>query len=63
MRRSVLIASLLLALIAVLHLVRLVFGVSLQIAGDEVSRVVSLLAILVFGGSAAYLWKDTRSDK
>lgn len=63
MRRSVLVASLLLGLIAVLHLVRLVFGVSLQIAGDEVSSVVSVVAILVFGGSAAFLWKDTRSDR
>lgn len=58
MKRSYTIAIILLSLIAILHLIRLVFGVSLQIRGEEVSKVVSVVAILVFGGSAWYLWKD-----
>ncbi len=58
MKRSLTIAILLLGLIALLHLIRLVFGVSLQIDGEEVSKVVSVIAILVFGGSAWYLWKE-----
>ena len=58
MKRSVIVAAVLLALIAVLHFVRIVFGISLKIADDEVSYVFSIAAILTFGLAAVYLWRD-----
>ncbi len=58
MKKSVVLACVLLSLIAAAHLVRLVFDVSLKIAGDEVSVWVSAAAIVIFGGAAVLLWRD-----
>ncbi len=60
MNKSVVLACILLCFIAAAHLVRLLFGVSLKIAGEEVSVWVSVAAIVIFGAAAALLWRDCR---
>ena len=60
MKRSSLVAIVLLALIALAHLVRLVVGAQATVGGVAVPMWASGVGILVAGGVALLLWRDRR---
>jgi len=53
-------AALFLALVALAHLLRVVLGISVTIGGVGVPGWVSLLACVVTGGLAGWLWWEGR---
>ena len=58
MKPAILIAALLLSLVAVAHLLRIVFGVGFIVGGVTVSMLPSGVAVLVAGGVAFALWRE-----
>ena len=60
MTQPTLIAALLLTLVAVAHLLRVVFGVDATVGGTVVPMWVSVAATVVAGGVALMLWRDRR---
>ena len=53
-------ASLFLALVSLAHLLRVVLRISVTIGGVSVPGWVSLLARIVTGGLAGWLWREGR---
>ncbi len=61
MTRATLIAAVLLALVAVAHLLRMLFNMEATIGGVAVPMWVSVIATVVAGGVALLLWRDGRA--
>ncbi len=61
MSRTTLIAAVMLALVALAHLVRFLFKVEATIGGVAVPMWVSVLATVVAGGVALQLWREGRT--
>lgn len=59
--KPTLIAAIILAAIALLHLVRLVLGWALVVGTLEVPMWPSVLVVLVFGGLSLLLWKEVQA--
>ncbi len=59
--RPTLIAALLLALVAVAHLLRVLFNLEATIGGVAMPMWVSLVAAAVAGSVAILLWRDGRA--
>lgn len=57
MKQPVLFASLLLTLVAVAHLLRLVYQLPLTVGTTSIPMWVSGVAVIVTGGLAVWLWK------
>lgn len=60
MKPASLIAILLFALVAVSHLIRLIFRLEVVVAGAIVPMWVSVLGFIVTGALAVALWRETR---
>jgi hypothetical protein len=60
MRSSTVFALLLLVLVAVGHVVRILFGIEVSIGGDNVPVWWSVPAAILFAVAAALLWRDNR---
>jgi len=58
MKPATLLTSVVMTLIAVLHLVRFLLGVEVIVAGAAVPVWVSVPATLLFGGLALGLWRE-----
>ena len=58
MKMGTLLAIIFLVVVAVLHLLRLLFGVTIVIGGTPVPLWVSILAFLVSGILAGMLWRE-----
>ena len=61
MTRATLIAAVLLGLVAVGHLLRILFNVEVTIGGVAVPMWVSVIGTLVAGGVAILLWREHRA--
>ncbi len=61
MNQATLIVTILLALVAVLHLLRLVFNVSVVIGTVVIPLWASAVGFVVAGGLAVILWRQNRS--
>jgi hypothetical protein len=61
MTRTTLIAAVLLAFVAVAHLLRILFNIEATIGGVAVPMWVSVVATLGAGGVALLLWYDRRA--
>lgn len=61
MTRPTLIAAILLALVAVAHLLRMLFNMEATLGGVAVPMWVSVIATVVAGGVAMLLWRDRRA--
>jgi hypothetical protein len=61
MTRPTLIAAVLLALVAVAHLLRMLLNMEATIGGVAVPMWVSVIATVVAGGVAILLWRDRRA--
>ena len=59
--KPTLIAAIILAAIALLHLLRLVLGWVLVVGTLEVPMWPSVLVVLVFGGLSLLLWKEVQA--
>jgi hypothetical protein len=57
------IATVLLALVALLHLLRLIFGVEAVVGGRLIPMWPSGLATLIAGGVALQLWRESRPKR
>lgn len=57
------IAIVIFALVAVLHVLRLIFGWEAVINGMVVPIWASVLAIIIAGGLAVMLWRESRPEK
>jgi hypothetical protein len=60
MRPVSLIVSVLLLLIAVIHLLRIVFGVEVIVGGTAVPMWISLIGCVVTAALAVLLWRESR---
>jgi hypothetical protein len=60
MTKTTLVATTLLALVAVAHVVRLIFKAEATIGGATVPMWASVLAAVVAGGVAVQLWREHR---
>lgn len=60
MKTGTLLAIILLILIALAHLLRLIFGTEIIIAGTPVPQWVSAVAVVVPAGIAWLLWKESK---
>ena len=60
MKPAVLAATVLLLLVAVLHLLRLLFQVHVVVGSTEVPLWASIFAVLGPGGLAVWLWREQR---
>jgi hypothetical protein len=60
MTRATLMAAVLLALVAVAHLLRILFHTEATVGGVAVPMWVSVIATVVAGGLAILLWRDRR---
>ena len=61
MKSSTLLATLILAAVAVAHLLRLIWGVRVTIADGVVPMWVSVMFVVLAGGAAVMLWRDRRT--
>ena len=61
MKSSVVFAVILLLLVAVGHVIRLLFSVDLSVGGDPVALWWSVPAAILFGAAAVLLWRDNRT--
>ena len=59
--KPTLLASIIFAIIAVAHLLRLLFGWAVIVGTMDVPMWPSALVVLVFGGLSLMLWKETRA--
>jgi hypothetical protein len=59
MKSPTLLATLILAVVAIAHLLRLIFGVSVTIADGVVPMWVSFVFVALAGGAAVMLWRDS----
>ena len=59
--KPTLLASIIFAIIAVAHLLRLLFGLAVIVGTMDVPMWPSALVVLVFGGLSLMLWKETRA--
>lgn len=60
MKTGTLLAIILLILIALAHVLRLIFGTEIIIAGTPVPQWVSAVAVVVPAGIAWLLWKESK---
>jgi len=60
MKRGAWVATLFLALVALGHLLRLVFQVEVLVGGVQIPLWASALACMVTGGLAVLLWRESR---
>ena len=60
MKPATVVAVILLALVAIGHLLRFVFGIEVIIAGKVIPMWVSAAAFLVAGGVGVGLWRENR---
>ncbi len=60
MKPSTLAAIVLLAAVAIAHLLRLIFAVPVTAADAVIPMWVSAVAVVVAGGAALMLWRDAR---
>ena len=60
MKPAALVATLLLSVIAVLHLLRLIFQLQFIVGGTEIPMWASVLAVLGPGALAIWLWQEQR---
>jgi len=58
MKPAILIAAVLLSLVAVAHLLRIIFGLAFIVGGVTISMWPSGVAVLVAGGVAFALWRE-----
>ncbi len=58
MKQSVLLATLLLALVAVGHLLRVVYQFPLIVGSVAIPMSASVVAVFITGGLAIWLWKE-----
>lgn len=58
MKQSVFLATLLLALLALGHLLRVVYQFPLIVGSVDIPMWVSILAVFIAGGLALWLWKE-----
>lgn len=63
MKPFTIIAIVIFALVAVLHVLRLIFGWEAVINGMVVPIWASVLAIIIAGGLAVMLWRESRPGK
>jgi lipopolysaccharide export LptBFGC system permease protein LptF len=61
-KSSVVLALLLLILVAIGHVVRMLFSVELSVAGDPIALWWSAPAAILFGVGAFLLWRDNRTS-
>ena len=61
MKPAALVATLFLSLVAVLHVLRLLFQVQFTLGSTEIPMWVSVLAVLGPGAIAVWLWREQRS--
>lgn len=54
------IAAVLLFVVAVVHVLRLVYGWQITVAGDVVPMWVSIVGLVVAGALSALLWRESR---
>ncbi|MBA4378817.1 MAG: hypothetical protein C0395_09250 [Gemmatimonas sp.] len=60
MKPAVVVSAVFLMLVAFLHLLRLVFAVGITVGGTAVPMWASVLACVVPGGLAVWLWRSRR---
>lgn len=60
MKQSILLATMLLALVAVAHLLRVVYQLPLIVGSVDIPMWVSVLAVFITGGLAFWLWRERR---
>ena len=60
MTQATSIAAVLLTVVAIAHLLRVLFGIEATVAGTMVPMWVSVAATVVAGGVALMLWRDRR---
>ncbi len=58
MKVAVFLAAVLLSVVAVAHLLRIIFGVALIVGGATISMWPSGVAVLVAGGLSFALWRE-----
>ena len=61
MKPAVSVVTLFLSIVAVLHLLRLVFQLPITIGSTEIPMWASVVAVIVTGLLAAWLWRDQRN--
>jgi len=61
MKSPSLLAAVIFSLMALGHLLRLVFGITIVAGGLTIPIWVSVLGVIFFGAVAAFLWRETRS--
>ena len=60
MKPAALVATLLLSVVAVLHLLRLLFQLQFTVGGTEIPMWASVLAVVGPGALAVWLWREQR---
>ncbi len=60
MKPASLVAFIFIVLIAIVHLLRLLFHVQVTVGGSPVPMWVSIVALLFTGGLALMLWRENR---
>ena len=60
MKPAALLATVFLSLVAVLHVLRLVFQVEFVVGGTEIPMWASVLAVVGPGALAVWLWREQR---
>jgi membrane protein implicated in regulation of membrane protease activity len=63
MKPATLVATIFLAVVALLHVVRLMFQVELSVNGAPVPMWLSLIGFLFTGGLAVWMWRENRPRK
>ena len=60
MKPAALVAVLLLSVVALLHVLRLIFQVQITVGSTEIPMWASVFAVIGPGGLAVWLWKEQR---
>ncbi|HNQ77136.1 MAG TPA: hypothetical protein PK747_05980 [Acidobacteriota bacterium] len=60
MKRSVVLAMIILTIVSLAHLLRVIFRLEVVVGGAEVPLWMSVVGFLFAGGIAAYLWFENR---
>lgn len=58
---ATLFAAIIFALVAIAHLLRLIFGLAIVVAGWPVPMWISIIGCIVPGGLAVALWQERRT--
>ncbi len=60
MKPAALVATVLLSVVAMLHLLRLLFQLQFTVGGTEIPMWASVLAVVASGALAVWLWREQR---